>query len=61
VHRRLILFFPRRDRIPHVMLVVQGKPPLGSCSVWSLGPRLPERRPSRRRRRTPSLLPPLRP
>jgi hypothetical protein len=61
VHRRLIPFFPGRDCLPHVALVVQGKPPTESCSVRSLGPRLPERRPSRRRRRTPSLLPPLRP
>jgi hypothetical protein len=60
VHHRLILFFPGRDRIPHVMLVVQGKPPPGSRSVWSTGPRPPERRPSRRRRRTPSLPPSLR-
>jgi hypothetical protein len=60
VHRRLTLFFPERDHVPHVMLVVQGKLPPESCSVRSLGPRLLERRPSRRRRRTPSLLPLLR-
>jgi hypothetical protein len=61
VHRRPIFSFPERDRIPHVTLVVQGKPSPGSRSVWSLGPRPPERRPSRRRRRTPSLPPFLRP
>jgi hypothetical protein len=38
VHRRPIFSFPERDRIPHVMLVVQGKPSLGSRSVWSLVP-----------------------
>jgi hypothetical protein len=61
VHRRPIFSFPERDRIPHMTLVVQGKSPPGSHSDWSLGPRPPERRPSRCRRRTPSLPPSLRP
>jgi hypothetical protein len=55
VHRRLALFFPVHDHGPHVMLVDQGKPPQETNRAWSLGPHLPERRPSRRRRRTPSL------
>jgi hypothetical protein len=33
VHRRLILFFPGRDRLPQVALVVQGKPSPGSCDA----------------------------
>jgi hypothetical protein len=55
-----ILSFPERNRIPHVTLVVQGKPSPGSRSVWSLGPRPPERRPSRRRRQISSPAPSLR-
>jgi hypothetical protein len=61
VHRRLALFFPVHDHDPHVMLVDQGKPPQETSCAWSLGPRLPEHRPSRRRRRTPLLPLPLRP
>jgi hypothetical protein len=56
-----VLSFPERDRIPHVMLVIQGKPSPGSRSIWSLGPRPPGRRLSCRRRRTSSLPPSLRP
>jgi hypothetical protein len=60
VHRRLIFSFPERDRIPHVTLVVQGKFPPGSRSVWSLGPRPPERRPIRCRCQVSSPAPSLR-
>jgi hypothetical protein len=61
VHRRLALFFPVHDHGPHVMLVDQGKLPQETSRAWSLGPRLPERRSSRRRRRTLSLPLSLRP
>jgi hypothetical protein len=61
VHRRPALFLPVHDFGPHVTLVDQGKLPQETSRAWSLGPRLPERRPSRRRRQASLLPPPLHP
>jgi hypothetical protein len=61
VHRRLALFLPVHDRGPHVTLVDQGKLPQETSRAWSLGPRLPERRPSRRHCQASLLPPPLHP